>query len=162
MGPDFANSNNVQSECSVNRNNDRSWTLKGQRGDDPGFWCNARCFSIDTKPVANVPVNPVVITPKLYYCNHVYVPNPGNSQWDTTHFGCSTIQNFDPRLAPYTDFYTRNDSVSSGSGNYSVDVADFEMNTRRTFADQACGNGNWAINPVGANERLADTGFKCN
>jgi hypothetical protein len=36
------------------------------------------------------------------------------------------------------------------------------MNTRRTFADQACGNGNWAINPVGANERLADTGFKCN
>ncbi len=49
MGPDFANSDKVQSECSVNRNNDRSWTLKGQRGDDPGFWCNVRCFSIEKK-----------------------------------------------------------------------------------------------------------------
>ncbi len=52
LGPDYANSDKPQSECSVSRNTDRTWTLKGQRGDDPGFWCNARCFSIETKPVS--------------------------------------------------------------------------------------------------------------
>lgn len=162
LGPDFANSDKSKSTCSVNQNTNKSWTLLGERGDDPGFWCNARCFSVDSKPVAVTPVvNPVVVA-KQYYCNQVYVPNPGNSQWDSTYFGCATIQNFDPRNVQYNDVYTRNDSTSTGTGNYSADVANFQINVRRTFADTACGNGNWTITPVGANQSLASTGFKCN
>ena len=46
IGPDFANSNNSGSICAVNRNVDGTWTLSGTRGDDPDFYCNARCFGM--------------------------------------------------------------------------------------------------------------------
>ncbi len=44
LGADFANSDNSGSSCAVNRNVDGTWTLSGTRGDDPDFYCNARCF----------------------------------------------------------------------------------------------------------------------
>lgn len=163
LGPDFANSNNVQSECSVNQNNNKSWTLKGQRGDDPGFWCNARCFSVETKPVAEVPVsNPVITAPKQYYCLSQYSQNLGNSQFDSVIFGCSTTQNFDPSLSIYNEIYTRNDTVVTGSSDFTANIGSYITNSRRAFADQACGSGNWTITPSGANENLSSTDFKCN
>jgi len=44
LGPDFANSDNQFSVCSVNQNTDGTWTLFGNRGDDPDFICKAQCF----------------------------------------------------------------------------------------------------------------------
>ncbi len=155
LGPDYANSNNIQSECSVNINTDKTWTLKGQRGDDPGFWCNIRCLSVDTKPIVVNPVsNPVVSTPKQYYCLSQYSQNPGNSQFDSVVFGCSTTQNFDPRLAPYNEVYTRNDTVVTGTSDFTPNIGSYITASRRSFADQACGSGNWTITPSGANENL--------
>lgn len=44
IGPDYANSNNDSTECSVNRNANATWTLHGDRSDDPDFICKAQCF----------------------------------------------------------------------------------------------------------------------
>ncbi len=44
LGPDFANSDRQDSECSVNRNGNGTWTLYGKRLDDPDFICKAQCF----------------------------------------------------------------------------------------------------------------------
>ncbi len=169
LGPDFANSDKSKSTCSVNQNTNKSWTLLGERGDDPGFWCNARCFSVDSKPVAVTPVNnPVISAPKTYYCGHkhfsaanseVLLSNPG---YTNTTFGCSTVQSFDPVNAEYKDRYDYVDAALDDIVVRTSTIAAYEVNTRRTFADQACGVGNWTINPVGANESLASTGFKCN
>ena len=64
LGPDFANSDKSASVCSVNRNTDATWSLYGKRLNDPGFLCNARCFSLSTK--------------EAQYGNKTYyIPSPG-------------------------------------------------------------------------------------
>lgn len=165
MGPDYANSDNTPSECSVNKNGNGTWTLKGQRADDPGFWCNVRCFSMDKVPTIAPVVNPTVPVATIqYYCLKTdIVNNTGNSQYDGVNFGCSTAQSFDPTTVPLFEMFTKNDAISGGYGqDFASAYADFYRNTRRSFADQTCGAGNWTINPVGANENLYATGFKCN
>lgn len=55
IGPDFANSDFPDSECSVKRNSDETWKLFGNRSDDPDFICAVRCFSINNqKPTYSI------------------------------------------------------------------------------------------------------------
>ena len=168
LGPDFANSDREPSLCSVNQNGDKTWTLAGQRADDPGFWCNVRCFAV-SKPIVVEPiVNPTTPNTQEYYCltKDVYVS--GNSQWNGLHFGCSSVKSFDAEFAPLTSFYSKEENSSSGTkAQYSVQLANFYKTTRENeFADQTCGNGQWSLVANGSktliDDKAPDTGFKCN
>lgn len=44
LGPDFANSDNPNSYCAIDRNGDGTWRIHGQRDDDPDFICGMTCF----------------------------------------------------------------------------------------------------------------------
>lgn len=66
MGPDFVNSDQGSSVCSVNHNNDGTWTLYGNRLDDPDFICKARCFSVDAKTA-------------VYGEKTNFIPSPGSA-----------------------------------------------------------------------------------
>jgi hypothetical protein len=44
VGPDYGDSNNASSTCSVIQNSDKTWTLHGDRADDPDMICKAQCF----------------------------------------------------------------------------------------------------------------------
>lgn len=46
LGPDFANSDNPDSFCAVDRNVTGTWTISGRRRDDPDFICGISCFQL--------------------------------------------------------------------------------------------------------------------
>lgn len=165
LGPDFANADQKVTSCSVNQNTDKSWTLQGERADDPEFWCNARCFAMDKAPdVPIVTAKPIL---KQYYCNNKQTAliqdsrRPKATTDNTTMwFGCALTQTFDPRGSTYSSDLS--ETTWYGGSISSSQLPTFYTETRKTFANDACGgSGNWKLTPDGADPTLPNTGFAC-
>lgn len=166
LGPDFANADQKVTSCSVNQNTDKSWTLQGERADDPEFWCNARCFAMDKAPDAPVVTAKPIL--KQYYCLKKYKGltlqeriRRAITDNTTVWFGCSLNSGFfDPEFSIYSIDATQ--TTTYGGAITDDYLKDVYKTYREIFANEACGSsGNWKLTPEGADPTIPNTGFAC-
>jgi hypothetical protein len=163
MGPDFANSGSERdgkSTCAVNQvspPSSKKWTMTGERGNDPSFWCNARCFSLN-KPIV-VEEEEIATVPSVrYYCLREDLTFPGRHEYDGDYFGCSTLSDFDiPGTLSNTMYSEYINFDDSGP------IDRWVINSRNEFINVAC-EGRGATLDLARGDpdgRFFATGFTC-